>query len=109
MSHHVSRNTYFAVFSALLVLLVVTVAVARVDLGAWNPVVALAVAAAKAILIVLYFMHVRYAGPLTQVAAASGFLWLALLLGLTYSDFGTRDWVDTGSGTESAVPAEAHR
>ncbi|MEX0718187.1 MAG: cytochrome C oxidase subunit IV family protein [Planctomycetaceae bacterium] len=103
MSQHiVSRTVYFTVFGVLLVLLVVTVAVTRVDWGVWNPIVALAIAGAKAALIVLYFMHVRYAEPLTRIAAVAGFLWLALLLGLTYSDFATRDWLPRGMSAESA-------
>ncbi|MEX1098229.1 MAG: cytochrome C oxidase subunit IV family protein [Planctomycetales bacterium] len=104
-----SRTTYFTVFAALLVLLAVTVGVAELDLGPWNVVAALAVAAAKAVLIVLYFMHVRHANFLTRMAAVSGFLWLALLLGLTYSDFSTRDWLPGGTAHRSAEPVPTGR
>lgn len=90
--HIVPRRTYYAVFGALLVLLVLTVAVAKIDLGPLNPVVAMTVAVAKAVLIVLYFMHVRYESSLTRLFAAAGFLWLAILLSLTMSDYLSRGW-----------------
>ena len=41
-------------------------------------------------LVVLYFMHVRFTSRLTQIAAASGFAWLMILIGLTLSDVLTR-------------------
>ena len=41
----------------------VTVAVAYVDLGPMNTVVALAIACFKAMIVVLYFMHVKYSTP----------------------------------------------
>lgn len=91
MSQHVvPRTTYYTVFAALLALLVLTVAAAGVDLGPAGPVVALSIAVAKATLIVLYFMHVRYAVPLMRVFACAGFLWLLILFALTMSDYLTR-------------------
>ena len=90
--HIVSRTTYFAIFGALIVLTFATVGVAKVDLGEWNVVVALSIAVAKATLVILYFMHIKYSKRLTQLVVAAGFLWLLLLLGLTLSDFLTRDW-----------------
>ena len=60
-AHHVSLATYIAVFVALMVLLVATIAVTYVDVGRWNIIIALAIAIAKAALIVTYFMHIRYA------------------------------------------------
>lgn len=103
-----SRTAYFVVFAVLLVLLVLTVAVTRVDLGVWNPIVALAIAGAKGALIVLYFMHVRSADPLARIAAVAGFLWLALLLGLTYGDYQTRDWL-AGEARDPVESPAVHR
>lgn len=82
---HVS--TYLWVFFALLVLLVVTVAVGRVDLGIWNPFIALLIAAVKAVLVVYFFMHVGYGSRLTGVFAGAGFLWLFLLLVILFADY----------------------
>ena len=90
--HIVSRTTYFAIFGALIVLTSGTVAVAKIDLGEWNVVMALTIAFTKAILVILYFMHIKYSKRLTQVVVAAGFLWLLLMLGLTLSDYLTRGW-----------------
>ena len=84
---------YFAVFAALLVLTAITTAVAFVDLGPWNTVVALGIAFLKATLVALFFMHVKYSPRLTQVVVAGGIFWLAILIVLTLSDFMTRGWL----------------
>jgi cytochrome c oxidase subunit 4 len=92
MSEHiVSRKIYFAIFGALMVLTVITVLVARVDLGALNNIVALTIAVIKATLVVLYFMHVRYSSRLTWVFVLAGVFWLGILIALTLSDYLTRD------------------
>ena len=88
--HHPTTKTYYAVFAALLVLLVATVAASEVDLGPWNFLVATTIASAKALLIVLYFMHVRYSQPLIWLVAGAGFFWLGILFALTMNDYLTR-------------------
>ena len=92
--HIVSRTVYFAIFGALMVLTAVTVAAATVDFGneIINTSIALAIAVTKAVLVILYFMHVRYSPRLTWVVIASGFLWLFIMIALTLSDYLTRDW-----------------
>jgi cytochrome c oxidase subunit IV len=89
----VSPKTYLLVFAALLGLLLLTVAVAFIDLGLFNIVVALGIATAKALLIALYFMHLRYSDRLIWVVAAGGAFWLGILLTLTMSDYLTRGWI----------------
>jgi cytochrome c oxidase subunit 4 len=84
---------YYAVFAALIVGTGLTVAAAFVDLGALNNVVMLGIAITKATLVVLFFMHVRWATRLTWVVAASGFVWLLILFGLTMMDYVSRGWV----------------
>lgn len=88
--HQVSRKVYFVVGFALLVLFLLTVGVAYIDLGAFNIVVAMAIATFKAILVVLYFMHVRYSSRVTWVFVSASFFWLVILLVLTLSDYVTR-------------------
>jgi len=95
--HVVPRRVYFGVAAALMVLLVLTYAVAQVDLGPFNIVVALAIAFTKAILVVLFFMEVRWSSRLTWVVIAAGLLWLALLLAGTLDDFLTRANIFPGS------------
>jgi cytochrome c oxidase subunit 4 len=89
-NHVVPPRVYLTIFAALLVLTATTTAVAFVDLGVMNVVVMLAIAVVKATLVILFFMHVRYSPRLTWVVAASGFVWFALLVGLTLSDYLTR-------------------
>ena len=92
-----------AIFLALLALTATTVAVAYLDLGRLNTVVALVIAFAKALLVALFFMHLRYSSQLTKIVVAAGLAWLAILLGLTmqlliiwvYLRWGTEGWRDT--------------
>jgi cytochrome c oxidase subunit IV len=88
--HVVPIKTYLIVAAWLALLMVVTVSAAAFDLGIWNTPIAMAIALAKAALIVLFFMHVRYGTPLLRIFAAGGFLWLLILFGLTMSDVLTR-------------------
>jgi cytochrome c oxidase subunit 4 len=88
----VMPRTYFVVFAILILLTAATVALSQVDLGAWHGVVGLAIAAAKGTLVVMFFMHLLYSSRLTWVFALSGLAWLCILLGLTLTDFLTRDW-----------------
>src|SRR3982074_395011 len=95
MSSHVApQSMYYAVFAALIVGTGLTVAVAFVDLGALNNVLMLGIAITKALLVILFFMHVRWSSRLTWVVAASGFFWLLILFGITMSDYLTRGWVE---------------
>lgn len=89
--HHVpSRKMYFLVFAALLVLTLATWWVAQIDLGWANDIVALTIAVTKALLVILFFMHVRHSTRLTALTALGGFFWLALLIFLTLNDYLTR-------------------
>jgi cytochrome c oxidase subunit 4 len=88
-----SPRVYYLVYAALMILLVVTVAVAELELGRWGLLIALLIAMVKAVLVVLYFMHVYYSSRLTWLFAAAGFVWLGILLALTMSDYLSRGWV----------------
>ena len=102
MSEHiVSKTIYFLIFGALMVLTVVTYWVALYDFGALNVVIALTVAVTKAVLVVLFFMHVRYSTRLTKIVVIAGFFWLAILIVLTLADYFTRP----GSSGVGGVPA----
>ncbi len=91
MSEHTpSRKVYFLVFGALMVLTAATVGVSRLDLGWANDVVALTIAVTKALLVILFFMHVRHSTRMTVITALSGFFWLAILIFLTLNDYSTR-------------------
>jgi cytochrome c oxidase subunit IV len=88
-----SQGFYIAIGAILLVLTITTAAVAFVNLGPFNPVVALLIATIKATLVVLFFMHVKGASEkLTGVVVLSAFFFLAILLTLSLADYLTRSW-----------------
>ncbi len=88
MSGHVApKSMYYTIFAALMVLTLLTVVVARLDLGPLNLPLALAIAVGKAMLVILFFMHVKYSTRLVQVTAFTGFLFLGILIALTMADY----------------------
>ena len=98
MSEHiVPVRVYLMIFLALMVGTFLTVVAAFYDFPwRFNTVIALTIATIKATLVVLYFMHVRYSSRLVWVIVASALFWLAILFGLTLSDYWTRDWLPVG-------------
>ena len=103
MSQHiVPVKNYVAVFIALLILTGLTTTVAYTDLGHtrigkthvidWDTVAALTIAVVKTLLVVLFFMHVKYSPGLTRLVIVAAFFWLAILIALTLSDVLTRGW-----------------
>ncbi len=96
--HVVAPKVYVLVFAALIALTLTTVGAATVDLGPLNTVVALAIAALKASLVILFFMHVRYSKPLIGLVIFASLLWLAILIVLTLSDFMSRTWTPVSHG-----------
>jgi cytochrome c oxidase subunit IV len=92
MLHHpvVSVRVYVAVFFALMILMTVTVAFAFINMGPFNDLVAMSIAIAKTLLIVLFFMHLRYSGRLTWIFAAIGVVFFMILVAYTMSDYLTR-------------------
>ncbi len=95
MSEHiVSSKLYLGIWITLLCLTVITAGVAFIDLGRLNTVVALVIASFKALLVVLFFMHVKYASErLTKMVVIAAIFWLFLLLALSMADYLTRLWI----------------
>ncbi len=90
-SVHVSPlSTYYSIFAALMVLSAITVGAAFVNLGALNPIVALAIAVVKATLVILFFMHVKYSSRLTKITVVMSFFFVAILFAETFMDYATR-------------------
>ena len=103
MSAHVlPKSIYYGIFSALMVLTAATVAVAFVNLGSFNFPVAIGIAITKATLVVLFFMHVKYSSRLTKMVVAVAIFFLVIMLGLTMTDYMTRDWFASGRGNSGA-------
>ena len=92
MSEHItSPKLYLGIWIILLVLTAVTVGAAFLNLGPFNSVLALTIATIKAVLVVLFFMHVRYTTEkLTKVVLVAAVFWLFLLLALSMADYATR-------------------
>ena len=94
MSGHVApKSLYYLIFLALMIGTGLTVLVAKFDLGPLNNIVMLTLACAKALLVILFFMHVRWSSRLTWVIAGSGFFWLLILFSITMADYMSRGWV----------------
>ena len=95
MTEHpiISVKVYIAVFVALLLLTGLTVAAAYADLGVLNTIAAVTIAAVKALLVVLWFMHLRYSDHLTWIVASAGLLVLVIMISITLSDYLTRGWM----------------
>jgi cytochrome c oxidase subunit 4 len=90
--HIVTPFQYMLVFGTLLVFTAITVGAAFVDLGPLNPVIALAIASFKAVVVILFFMHVKYQSKLIKVTVAAGFFTFLVLITMTLSDYMSRAW-----------------
>jgi cytochrome c oxidase subunit IV len=104
--HIVPVRTYVFVFLALMAGTALTTAAAYVDLGRWNTVVALAIATTKMLLVVLFFMHVKYASGLTRIAIIAAFFWLGIMVTLTLSDILTRPWEINPAGWTGMIVSQ---
>ena len=69
-----------------------TVWASFIDLGHWNPVIALAIATSKAMLVVLFFMHVKYSTKLTKLTVICGIFIFLGLISMTLADYMSRAW-----------------
>jgi cytochrome c oxidase subunit 4 len=90
--HIVSPKVYVVILFALLLGTALTVGASFVDLGFWNPIIALAIATTKATLVVLYFMHVKYSTKLTMLTVGAGIFMFLTLVGMTLADYISRAW-----------------
>ena len=93
MREQIGVRTYVVVALVLLALTGLTTVVAYLPLGPWHTAVALGIAATKAVLIGLYFMHLRFSPSMTRLAALAGLFWLTILLTGTLDDVVTRGWL----------------
>ena len=114
MSHIAPKSSYYAIFGALMLFTALTVAAAFTNLGHLNFPVAIAIAITKGTLVILFFMHGKYASKLTQLFIGTSFFFLLILLGLTLTDYLSRGFRTypggaggAGYGVRVAAPAEA--
>jgi len=91
--HHVTPvGIYVAIFFALAAGTLLTWFVSTLELHQWNTPIALFIATTKAVLVILFFMHVIHSTRLTWVVVIGAFLWLGVLFVLTFADYLTRVW-----------------
>jgi cytochrome c oxidase subunit IV len=90
--HIVTPKTYVIVFVSLLICTGLTVGAAFIDLGEFNPILAIAIACFKAVIVILFFMHVYYVSRLTKLTVGAGFFTFIVLIMMTLSDYMSRSW-----------------
>lgn len=94
---------YWAIFAALIVLTVITVAASYVDFGAANTVIAVIIATVKAALVATFFMHLAHDKAFNSVILAMSFVFLGIFLFLTNEDVSTRGKLDDANGSHRLV------
>lgn len=102
MSHIATKSSYYGIFATLIVMTGVTVLAAFTDLGALNFPVAIGIAVFKATLVILFFMHAKYSSRLTQLFVGTAFFFLAIMLGLTFTDYMSRGFKTYPGGAGGA-------
>jgi cytochrome c oxidase subunit 4 len=90
-AEHDHTPVFVATLIALLILTGITVGASYIDFGSGNVVIALFIASIKAILVALFFMHLRYEKPVNGIVAGAGFLFLGIFLMFCFIDVGARD------------------
>ena len=92
-AHHiVGPGVYLVILFALLLGTALTVWASFIDLGFWNPIIALAIATTKAALVLLYFMHLKYSSKLTKLAITGCIFMFLTLISMTLADYISRAW-----------------
>ncbi|WP_263382829.1 cytochrome C oxidase subunit IV family protein [Granulicella arctica] len=91
--HHIlTPLNYAVVFGTLLIFTGITVGAAYIDLGVLNPIIALGIASFKAVVVILFFMHVKYQSRLIKMTVGAGFFTFLVLITMTLSDYMSRAW-----------------
>jgi cytochrome c oxidase subunit 4 len=92
-SHHVvSPRIYVVIFLLLLLFTGLTVGASYVEMGIFNPIAAILIACIKAVIVVLFFMHVKYSSKLTKLTVFCGIFTFLALIGMTLADYISRAW-----------------
>ena len=106
---HEALRTYYVIFAWLMGLLVLTLIAALIPFDKFAPglnvIIALAIAIVKASLVVMFFMHVKHASKLTWAFATAAFLWLAIMVALTFNDYLTRSSLPGSPSHQPPAPA----
>ena len=90
--HIVTPMNYLFVYIALIVGTILTVVAADIDMGVFNPIIALGIACTKACIVILFFMHVKYQSRLVKLTVGAGFFTFIVLITMTLTDYMSRAW-----------------
>ena len=90
--HIVTPIQYAMVFGTLLLFTGITVGAAYIDMKWANPVIALGIASFKAVVVILFFMHVKYQSRLVRLTVAAGFFTFLILVTMSLADYMSRSW-----------------
>lgn len=106
-SHHiVPVRVYLSIISILMVLTVVTVWAGFIDFGFLNTVIAVGIAVIKALLVVMFFMHLKYSARILWLYAGAGAVFFLIMIAFLLGDYRSRAWMATPAAWE-APPAAA--
>jgi cytochrome c oxidase subunit 4 len=90
--HVVGPMAYLGVYVSLILLTLITVGAAYIEMGIFNPIVAVGIACIKGTIVVLLFMHLKYSSRLIKFTCAAGFFTFCVLIVMCLSDYLTRAW-----------------
>jgi cytochrome c oxidase subunit 4 len=90
--HVVGPKTYLLILAALMILTATTTGAAFINMGVFSPIVALGIACLKAVLVILFFMHIRYSSKVMMLTVGAGFFTFLVLITMTLSDYISRNW-----------------
>jgi cytochrome c oxidase subunit 4 len=93
MSTPIAKSTLSGVWALLIALAVINIALAFLPIGVWSWTIAYPIAALMALLIMIFFMHLRESTTLIRIFAAAGFFWLMLLFSISLADYLTRAYI----------------
>ncbi|MGO8998765.1 MAG: cytochrome C oxidase subunit IV family protein [Polyangiaceae bacterium] len=99
-AHVSSVKFYVGILSILVAFTLLTVAVASVHLGPLNLAVAIAIASAKATLVVMFFMHLKYDNRFNATIVICSLMFIGVFFAYTMNDTDTRAELDDAQGSQ---------
>jgi cytochrome c oxidase subunit 4 len=87
MKEHITVRTYLIIYAWLMILALVSASTVFFHLGTLAIFIAMSIAIVKAVMIILYFMHVKENPPLIWLACAAGFMWLLIMFIIVFTDY----------------------
>lgn len=108
-AHHVIPiRVYLTIITTLMILTIVTVWVAFYDFGFLNTVLAVGIACVKALLVVMFFMHLKYSARILWLYAGAGAVFFIIMIALLLSDYRSRGWFPLPNAWEQPAVVQTH-